>query len=132
MKSVLDLNDPVNQITDKVIDAAFKIHRLYGPGLLESAYEHLMFYELTKNYGLSVERQKILPIHHEGEVIDAGYRLDLVVKDLVIVELKAVEKMNPLYDAQLITYLKLSGLRVGLLMNFNARLLKEGIKRIVL
>lgn len=131
MSGTIDLSDPVNGITDKIVDAAFKIHRQYGPGLLESAYEHLMVHELIKNYGLKVDRQKTLPIYHEGEVIDAGYRLDLVVEDLVVVELKAVEKMNPVCEAQLITYLKLSGMKVGLLMNFHARLLKDGLKRIV-
>ena len=131
MSGTLDPNDPVNKITDKIIDAAFKLHRQYGAGLLESAYEHLMVYELTKNYGLKVERQKTLPINHEGEIIDAGYRLDLVVENMVLVELKAVEKMNPVFEAQLITYLKLSGMKVGLLMNFNAVLLKDGLKRIV-
>lgn len=131
MSGIIDPNDPVNGITDKIMDAAFKIHRQYGPALLESAYEHLMVYELTRNHGLKVERQKALPIHHEGEKIDAGYRLDLVVGDAVIVELKAVEKMNPVYEAQLITYLKLSGLKVGLLLNFHARLLKDGMRRFV-
>jgi GxxExxY protein len=129
---MLPVNDQANVVAAKILDSAFKIHKQYGPGLLESAYEQLLVYELTRNQGLKVETQKILPLVHEGEKIDAGYRIDLLVNDCVIVELKCVEKFLPVHEAQIITYLKLSGLRLGLLMNFNTRLLKEGIRRFVL
>ncbi len=132
MPKDLHLNDPANIAAEKVLDCAFKIHKQYGAGLLESAYEKLLVYELTRNMGLKVEAQKTLPIMHEGCEIDAGYRLDLVVDDCLIVELKSVEKLLPIHEAQLITYLKLSNIRLGLLINFNVQLLKNGIKRRIL
>lgn len=132
MPKDLHPNDPANKAAEKILDAAFKIHRQYGAGLLESAYEHLMIYELNKNHGLKVESQKTLPLVHEGQKIDAGYRLDLLIEGLVVVELKAVEKLLPIHEAQMLTYLKLSKLRLGLLLNFNVPLLKDGIKRLVL
>jgi GxxExxY protein len=120
----------INDTTGRIIDAAMKVHTALGPGLLESAYEGVLLYELRK-CGLSVLNQVIRPILYDGIQIDVGYRLDLLVNDHVIVELKSVEKMIPLYDAQLITYLKLSGLKVGLLMNFNVPHMKDGIKRVI-
>ena len=120
-----------NEVSAMILDSAFKIHRMYGPGLLESAYEHLLCYELSHVKNLKVERQKTLPILHETVLIDAGYRLDLVVENCVIVELKCVEKILPIHQAQLMTYLRLSEIRLGLIVNFNTRMLKEGIKRMV-
>ncbi|MGB0719189.1 MAG: GxxExxY protein [Bdellovibrionales bacterium] len=124
-------NDPANHVVAKVLDIAFALHREYGPGLLESAYEHLLTYELQKA-GLKAERQKTLPLIHDSQKIDAGYRLDLIVDDLVIIELKCVQKILPVHEAQLITYLKLSKIRLGLILNFHSKLLKDGIKRLVL
>ena len=118
----------LNDITGQVIDAAMKVHTALGPGLLESAYEVCLAYELRQR-GLHVETQVTLPVKYGGVELDAGYRLDLLVESRVIVELKAVEKMTPLHDAQLLSYLKLSGCKVGLLMNFNVERLKHGIKR---
>lgn len=119
-----------NEITESVIGAAIAVHRELGPGLLESAYEACMVYELTER-GLSVERQKPLSVTYRGIRIDCGYRIDLLVERAVIVELKAVERLLPLHEAQILTYLKLSGLHVGLLLNFNVPLMKDGIKRLV-
>ena len=112
------------------VDGAFHVHKTLGPGLLESAYEHCLAYEIARR-GLSVERQVALPIVYEGEKLDAGYRLDLVIDGAVIVEVKAIDALAPIHDAQVLTYLKLSGLRIGLLMNFNVALLKQGLRRFV-
>lgn len=131
VRKFLSPDDPVNKVAEKILDSAFKIHRQYGPGLLESAYEHLLVYEVSRNQGLKAESQKILPLLHEGEKIDAGYRLDLLVEGCVIVELKCVERLLAIHEAQLITYLKLSGTRLGLLVNFNSRMLKDGIRRLI-
>jgi len=120
----------INSITKEVIGAAMAVHRELGPGLLESACESCLAYELAER-GLSFERQKALPVLYKGVTVDCGYRLDLVVEDLVIIELKAVERLEPVHEAQVISYLKLSGLPVGLLINFNVRLLKQGIRRFV-
>lgn len=128
----LGQNSRENEITALVIESAFKIHRLYGAGLLENAYKQILVYELETKLGLKVEKEKTIPILHEGIKIDAGYRLDLLVSDRVIVELKAAEKILPIHEAQLMTYLRLSGKRLGLLVNFNTRLLKDGIKRIAM
>ena len=120
-----------NEIAKEVVDAAYKVHVTLGPGLLESVYEICLCHELaTQN--VPFERQLNLPVVYEGIRLDAGLRLDLLVADVVIVELKAVERMSPLHEAQLLTYLKLSGKRLGLLINFNAPVLKDGFKRIVL
>ncbi len=113
------------------IDSALQVHKLLGPGLLESAYEHCLAHEISRR-GLPVQRQLGLPIVYEGEKLDAGYRLDLVVDGAVIVEIKSIDALAPIHDAQVLTYLKLSGLRIGLLMNFNVTLLKQGLKRFVL
>ena len=113
------------------VDAALHVHKALGPGLLESAYEHCLAHEISRR-GLAIQRQVALPIVYEGEKLDAGYRLDLVVDGAVIVEIKSVDALAPIHDAQILTYLKLSGLRVGLLMNFNVALFKQGLKRFVL
>ena len=120
----------LNDITGTIIDAAMKVHSVLGPGLLESAYETCLKHELRQRR-IFVESQVTLPIVYDGVLIDAGFRADLMVEGQVIVELKAVEKMTPLYEAQLLTYLKLSKLKVGLLINFNVLHLKDGIRRIV-
>ena len=113
------------------IDAALQVPKALGPGLLKSAYEHCLAYEIVRR-GLSVQRQIALPIVYEGEKLDAGYRLDLVVDTAVIIEIKSIDALAPIHDAQVLTYLKLSGLRIGLLMNFNVALFKQGLKRFVL
>lgn len=117
-------------LTEQIIGAAIEVHRAVGPGLLESAYEHCLHFELA-NRGIRTERQKTLPIRYKECEIDAGYRIDLWVEGRVIIELKAVERLQPIHSAQLITYLKLSGCHLGLLINFNEKLLKNGLKRIV-
>jgi GxxExxY protein len=119
-----------NELTERVIGACIEIHRALGPGLLESAYEECLSYELSIA-GISFERQKPLPVHYKNVQLDCGYRLDLVVEGKIIIELKAVESLLPIHEAQLLTYLKLSGLTLGLLINFNVAMLKQGIKRIV-
>ena len=118
----------INIISGMIIEAAMKVHSALGPGLLESTYEACLLHELRK-MGLKAVSQMILPVEYDGVNIDAGYRIDCLVEDLVIVELKAVEKMVPLYEAQLLTYLKLSKKALGLLINFNVVHLKDGIKR---
>ncbi len=121
----------LNRITEAVIGAAIAVHRELGPGLLESAYEACLAYELAEQ-GLAVERQKALPVKYRGVKVDCGYRIDLVVEGKVIIELKTVEKLAPIHEAQLLSYLKLSGCKVGLLINFNVKALKNGVRRLVL
>ena len=118
-------------LTEKILNAAFKIHSALGPGLLESAYEECLFYELSKE-DILIEKQKCLPLVYEDVRLDAGYRIDLMVDNKVIVEIKAVEAINDVHLAQILTYMKLSKKRVGLLINFNVKHLKDGIKRLVL
>ncbi len=120
----------VEKIGKAVLDAAFKVHTALGPGLLESVYETTMAYDVRKS-GLVVATQVSLPIVYDGQQLDSGFRLDILVEKCVIVELKSVETMNPVYEAQIITYLRLSGVRLGFLINFNVKHLKEGIKRFV-
>ena len=119
----------MKMLTQEIIGAAMKVHSALGPGLLESAYETCLEYELKKKW--SVERQKVLPVIYEDVELDCGYRLDLVVDSQVILELKTVEKLLPIHDAQLLSYLKLSGVHVGLLVNFHVLHLRDGIKRLV-
>jgi GxxExxY protein len=119
-----------NEITEKIIKAAMKVHTILGPGLLESAYHECLFYELQKA-GLKVEKEKPLPIIYDGVKLDCGYRLDLFVEDQVIVELKSIESFKDIHLAQTLTYLKLADRRLGLMINFNVELLKYGIKRVV-
>jgi GxxExxY protein len=119
-----------NRITEQIIGAAIEVHRALGPGLLESAYETCLAFELTRR-GLKVERQKPLSLVYKQVELDCGYRLDLFVEDSVIVEIKAVDQLVPIHQAQLLSYLKLSDGKVGLLINFNVKLLKNGIRRVV-
>ena len=119
-----------NELTERIIGSCIEIHRHLGPGLLESAYEECLCHEMSVA-GISFERQKPLPVHYKNVKLDCGYRLDLVVEQKIIVELKAVENLMPIHEAQLLTYLKLSRLTLGLLVNFNVAMLKHGIKRIV-
>ena len=121
----------IERVAKEIVDAAFKVHKALGPGLLESVYEICLCHELAKR-NVPFEKQLSLPVMYEGIRLDAGLRLDLLVAEAVIVELKAVERMSPLYEAQLLTYLKLSGKRLGLLINFNSPVLKDGFKRLVL
>jgi len=121
----------LNQISYDIIGAAYKVHSAFGPGLLESTYEVCLEYELIK-MGYKVERQKPLPVIYDEICLDAGYRIDLLVEDSVIVELKSVNEMILLFKAQLMTYLKLAELNLGLLMNFNVTDMKKGITRIVM
>jgi len=120
-----------DELSGKVIGCAIEVHKNLGPGLLESAYERCLSYELTAK-GLRHEIQKELPIDYKGMKLDAGYRIDLIVENGVIVELKSVEKISPIHEAQILTYMKLAGIKVGLLINFNVIKVKDGIKRFVL
>jgi GxxExxY protein len=120
-------NDP---LTEEIIGFAIEVHRQLGPGLLESAYEECLWYEL-KQHALDVRRQVSLPVIYKSIRLDCGYRLDLVVGNLVIIELKTVERLLPIHEAQLLTYLKLSGICTGLLFNFNTAVLKDGIRRLM-
>lgn len=121
----------VEETAKKVVDAAYKLHTTLGPGLLESVYEAFLCHEL-KLRGLQVEKQVALPLTYEGMTLDAGLRLDLLVEKRLVVELKAVETLLKVHEAQLKTYLKLSGHSLGLLINFNVPLIKDGIERVVL
>jgi GxxExxY protein len=120
----------LNQLTENIIGSAIEVHRALGPGLLESAYEACLAFELTQR-GLKIEQQKPLPLIYRKVKLDCGYRLDLLVENKVIVEIKAVESLAPIHQAQLLSYLKLSGCCVGLLINFNVKVLKNGIRRLV-
>jgi GxxExxY protein len=120
----------INRLSNKIIGAAIEVHKTLGPGLLESAYEECLSHELGLR-GLSCERQKPLPVKYKGQQLDCGYRLDIVVDNAIILELKSCEKIEPIHRAQLLTYLKLSGLSLGLLLNFNANVMRDGIVRIV-
>lgn len=120
----------LNEITEIIIAESINIHKSIGPGLLESVYEEVLFYKLNKR-GLTVERQKPIPFYFEEVKMDIGFRADLIVEEEVIVELKSVESLAPVHSKILLTYLKLNGNKLGLLINFNENLLKDGIKRIV-
>jgi len=121
----------VEEVFKIVLDCSFKVHSALGHGLLESAYEECLFYELTQ-LGLKVQKQKPLPLVYREVRLDAGYSVDLFVENCVIVEIKAVEALNEVYLAQILTYLKLSNCKLGLLVNFNVKHLKDGIKRVIL
>lgn len=125
------MSEEVERVGAQIVDAAYRVHCAPGPGLLESVYEICLAHELSKR-GFRVERQVEVPVVYDGVRIDAALRIDLLVEDCVIVELKAVERHNPLFDAQVLTYLKLTGKKLGFLINFNVELIKQGIKRIVL
>ena len=135
MNSTTDIRDQASSaredvLSNEIIGAAIEVHRCLGPGLLESAYEECLGHELAGR-GVQFERQKSLPIPYKGEILDCGYRLDLVVEGLVVLELKAVDRLEPIHTAQMLTYLKLSQLRLGLLINFNVPTLRSGVKRVV-
>jgi len=119
-----------NEIAKVVFECGLKIHKALGPGLLESAYEECLCYELNKN-GVSFERQKTLPLIYEAINLDIGYRVDIMIENKFIIELKAVESLIDIHFAQIVTYLKLSGCKLGLLINFNSLLFKDGVKRVI-
>lgn len=120
----------VNQVTGAIVTAAMKVHSELGPGLMESAYEACMIHELRKQ-GLKAVGQVLLPVIYDGEKIDLGYRIDVLVEDLVVLELKCVESIHPIHEAQLLSYIRLSGKNIGLLINFHVLHLRNGIKRMV-
>jgi len=119
----------INELSSKIIGAAIEVHKHLGPGLLESVYEECMARELSMR-GILFERQKPVPINYKGVDLDCGYRLDMIVEGQIVLELKACTKLEPIHEAQLLTYLKLSGLKLELLLNFNVPIMKEGIVRI--
>jgi GxxExxY protein len=120
----------INQLSNKILGAAIEVHKVLGPGLLESAYEECLCHEIDLR-GLRYERQKALPVIYKGRKLDCGYRLDMVVENSIILELKCCEKIEPIHEAQILTYLKLSGLHLGLILNFNVTMMRDGIRRIV-
>jgi GxxExxY protein len=119
-----------NELSKIVFDSALKVHQNLGPGLLESAYEECLFYELKKT-GVKVQKQKALPLIYEEVKLDIGYRIDIIVENKLILEIKSVEVLNDVHFAQLLTYLKLTNCKLGMLINFNVDLIKNGIKRVV-
>lgn len=119
-----------NEISKIVFDCSLKVHRSLGPGLLESAYEECLFYELKKS-GLNVEKQKALPLVYEEVKLEIGYRVDLIIENKVIIEVKSIEALNDVHLAQVMTYLRLSNCKLGMLINFNVALIKNGIRRVV-
>ncbi len=119
-----------DRIAAAVVDSGFQVHNLLGPGLLESAYEECLAYEL-KERGFNIRRQVAMPITYKAVKLDAGYRLDLIVESQVVVEVKAIDRLLPIHQAQLMTYLRLSGRRLGLLMNFNVPMFRNGVRRII-
>jgi len=129
-KKLQEPSNDENEIATKVMDAAFIVHREMGAGLLENVYEECMFRVLIEN-NLKVERQKHIPVIFRGDQLECGYRADLLVEDTVLVELKAVERLNSVHEAQILNYLKLSNIKIGFLINFNVPLLKNGLKRFI-
>lgn len=123
--------EETNQLTYNIIGCAYKVHSALGPGLLESTYEACLAYELRK-LDYKVETQKALPVVYEDVKLDAGYRIDILIENKVLLELKSIEAINDIHIAQILTYLKLSGVKTGLLINFNVKDLKQGIKRFVM
>lgn len=126
-----NIPEELNELSSKIIGLAIKVHRALGPGLLESSYQECLCYELAIA-GYLVEKEKVLPLIYEEVKLDIGYRIDILVDNKIIIEVKAVEFINDVHIAQVLTYLKLSNNRIGLLINFNVKLLKDGIKRLVL
>ena len=118
-------------LTDQIIGVAIEVHRHLGPGLLESAYEECLCYELTQS-AIPFKRQVPLPVVYKSVRLDCGYRIDVLIDDRLILELKAIERLMPIHDAQVLTYMRLSGIRTGLLLNFNIPVLKDGIRRLML
>ena len=121
----------LNELTHLIIGKAIEIHRTLGPGLLESTYQECLFYEL-KEAGLLVEKEKIRPLVYKEVKLKQGYRIDLLVEDMVVIEIKCVEKLAPVHTAQVLTYMKLGNHKIGLLLNFHSKILKDGIKRYIL
>ncbi|MGO8695139.1 MAG: GxxExxY protein [Rectinemataceae bacterium] len=119
-----------NELSNRVIGAAIEVHRHLGPGMLESAYRDCLFYELSLQ-GLHIEREKVLPLNYKGMLVGAGYRLDLIIEGTIIAELKSVRQIHAVHEAQLLTYLRLSGMKLGLLLNFYVPVMKQGIRRVV-
>ena len=124
------MRSTINDLSSAIIGAAIEVHRTLGPGLLESAYEQCLARELSLR-DISFERQKPLPVHYKGTQLDCGYRLDFLVAGIIVVEVKAIDALLPIHQAQLLSYLKLGGWKLGLLINFHVPLLREGIKRVV-
>jgi GxxExxY protein len=124
----MNYENKYSELTGKIIACAIEVHKVLGPGLLESAYEECLAYELQKA-GLRVERQKAVPVIYKENKLDCGYRMDILVEDTVVVELKTVDEFHPIHEAQILTHLKFSEKKIGLLINFNVTLLKNGIKR---
>lgn len=131
MSDITQFPDLGARLSEKVIGAGIAVHQALGPGLLENIYEECLAIEL-KDQGIAFERQKMIPVVYKGHPLDLSYKADFVIENQMIVELKALEKILPIHEAQLLTYLKLSGIELGLLMNFNTVLLKDGIKRMAL
>jgi len=121
----------INDLTGQIIGSAIEVHKALGPGLLESAYEECLCHEFDLRR-IPYKRQHAVPVQYKGAKLDCGYRVDLLVEDRVIVELKSVESLEPVYQAQVLTYLKLTGVKVGLLINFNVPVLRDGVKRLIL
>ena len=121
----------INEVTKKIIGCAIEVHKNLGPGLLESAYEECLIFELEKT-GLKYKRQQPAPVIYKEIKLDCGYRIDILVENMVVIELKVVDEINPVHEAQILTYLKFSGKRIGLLINFNVTTLKDGLRRFIL
>lgn len=128
---MIDNNYRYSELTSRIIGCAIEVHKLLGPGLLESAYEECLSYELEKA-GLKVEKQKALPVLYKEIKLDCGYRMDIVVDNTIVLEIKSVDVLNPVHEAQILTYLKFSEKKIGLLINFNVTLLKNGLKKYIL
>lgn len=126
-----EISPELDRIAAEIVDAGFQVHKALGPGLLESAYEECVAHELLER-GLSVRKQVAMPIAYRGVNLEAGYRIDLLVNSCVVVEVKAIESLLPIHQAQVMTYLRLSGCRLGFLMNFNVQMFKSGVRRIVI
>jgi GxxExxY protein len=120
----------INEITQKIIGCAIEVHRNLGPGLLESAYEECLAFELEKA-GLNIKRQVPTPVVYKDVKLDCGYRIDMLIENLVVIELKVVDEINPVHEAQILTYMKFPKMNIGLLMNFNVTVLKNGIRRFI-
>jgi GxxExxY protein len=130
-RNVKEVDQETDRIAKEIVDSAFQVHTHLGPGLLENAYESCLLHELARR-GLKAERQLEVPLEYKGVHLDAGFRLDVLVEKKVIVEIKSVESLMPIHRAQVLTYLKLAGLHLGFLINFNVPIIKKGIERIVL
>jgi len=128
---MMNENPKFSELSNKVIGCAIEVHRALGPGLLESAYQQCLCHELRQN-NISFEVEKALPVNYKGCRLDCGYRIDILVENEIILELKSVEKLQPIHEAQILSYMKLAGVKQGFLINFNVTVLKEGLKSFVL